>query len=112
MLDWSEADYPEHPLFDFLTMVMMQDSKLISMSRIPSPVVVHRKMGKLLDHGIYPVCKALKNGDTLGQHANITLLLFLKRHFAYLRKASVKPTGLTDHELDIRIIRQRRDNAS
>lgn len=112
MLGWRATEYPDHPLFDFLGMVMMQESKSISLSHIPCPLVVDRKMGNLLDHGFYPVCKALKNGDTLEQHANITLLVFLKRHFAYLRTPSTEPRGLTDHELDMRIIRQRRNNAS
>ncbi len=112
MLGWRAADYPEHSLFEFLGIVMKQESKFISLSRIPFPMAVDRKVGKLLNHGFYQVCKDLKDGDILGQYANISLLEFLKKHFSYLRKPTPKPRPLTPLDHEIAIIRTRRGNAS
>lgn len=90
MLHWRKDHYPEHTLRDFLQVAFLAPPDSISLEHIAVPRVIDQRMGKLQDHGMYPVCKALKNGDILDQHAKITLFSFLKKHFAELRKPPKK----------------------
>jgi hypothetical protein len=110
MLNWRKNDYSDYNLREFLEVVFKADPKSISLSQIALPRVLDRKIGKLHDHGFYPVCRALKHDDTIEPYAGVTLLAFLKPHFAPLQthaKAHCAPAG---HDSVTRTILQRRRN--
>ena len=86
MLKWQADDYPEHTLRNFLEAVFCYNPKRVSLASIPAPRVVDRRLGKLQDHGVYAVCRELKNGLPLEDLAGRTLPLFLERHLKDLRK--------------------------
>ena len=112
MLRWHPSHYPEHTLFEFLDLVMMQDPKAISLENIAVPRVLDQKLEALRDHGIHPVCRELKNDDTSQLRGELTLFSFLRRHFTDLQ-TPLKPRRFpTDHERDIKITRLRRENGS
>lgn len=111
MLRWREDDYAEYPLFNFLELVMSQDPKLVSLDYLALPRILDRKMDTLRPPGFRALCQELKNGDTLEQHGGITLLSFLKTHFAYLRTKPKAPRAPAGADITTRTILQRRLNA-
>lgn len=110
MLSRRKDDYLDYNLREFLEVIFKADPKFISLSQIAMPRVLDRKIGKLHDHGFYPVCRALKNDDTMEQHAGVTLLAFLKPHFTPLRAKPQSRCAPTGHDSVTRTILQRRRN--
>jgi hypothetical protein len=86
MLGWRADHYPEHTLRSFLETVFSDDPKRVKLSFIPAPRVVDQKLGKLQDHGVYAVCRELKNGRGLELDAGKKLFTFLETHFKNLRR--------------------------
>lgn len=111
MLRWRETDYAEYSLFNFLELAMNQNPQFISLDYLALPLVLDHKMAELREHGFYAVCRELKNNDVLEQYDSISLLAFLKNHFAYLwtkAKTTQIPAG---HDITTRTILQQRRNA-
>ena len=104
------SDYDDYTLFNFLEVIAKEDLKILSLDHLAAPMILDQKLGKLQDSGIYSVCKELNHGDTLEAESETTLIKFLKKHLAVLA-SPVKSAGLSTHEIDIRIIQQRRKNA-
>ena len=112
MRHWHPSHYPEHTLFEFLDLVMMQDPKGISLDHIAVPRVLDQQLEALRDHGIHPVCRELKSGDTSQLRGELTLFSFLKKHFADLQSPRPPRRPPSDYERDIQITRLRRENGS
>lgn len=110
MLNWRKDDYLDYNLREFLEVVFKENPKSISLSHIPLSRILDRKMGKLRDHGIYPVCRMLNNEDTMEQHAKISLLAFLKERFATPPTQPKARRIATGHDSVTRTIIQRRLN--
>ncbi|GAA5120105.1 hypothetical protein JIN84_20875 [Luteolibacter yonseiensis] len=104
------SDYDDYTLFNFLEVVVKEDSKSLSSDHLAAPMILDQKLGKLQDLGIYSVCKELNNGDTLEAEAGTILVKFLKKRFT-APASSGKSAEVSAHDLDVRIIQQRRRNA-
>lgn len=111
MLRWRADDYAEYPLFNFLELVMTQDPNLVSLDYLALPRVLDRPMDSLRPPGFRALCQELKHGDTLDQHGGLSLLAFLKNHFAYLQPGKNPPATAQGHDSETRTILQRRRNA-
>jgi hypothetical protein len=104
------SDFDDYSLFNFLEVVVKEDSKFLSLDYLAIPAILDRKLGKLQDLGIYSICKELNHGDTLEPDSETPLISFLKKRFT-TPPASAKPAGLSAHDVDVKIIQQRRKNA-
>lgn len=105
------TDYDEYTLFNFLEVVVKEDSKYLSLDHLAAPMILDQKLDTLHGLGIYSVCRELNNGDTLEPKAGMTLIKFIKKRFAVLANTS-KSAALDTEDIDIRIILQRRRNAN